>query len=110
MNHEQEAELRNAVLARNAARRRLQLATGGAVAVAVGLSGVFAALAAGSTHFKKAIVRAPATRSARPLAALTVAPAAPLVSANVDPPTSASPPASAPTPSYQPPVVSSGGS
>lgn len=110
MNHDEQAELRNAVLARNAARRRLRRATGAAVAIAVGLSGVFAALAAGSTHSKKTIVRASTARSARPLAALTAAPAAPLVAVNVEPPASVSPSASAPTSSYQPPVVSSGGS
>ena len=44
-----------AVLARDAALRRLRRLTGGAIAVAVALSGVFAGVAAGSTHTKKAV-------------------------------------------------------
>ena len=92
---------------------RLRRATGGAVAVAVALGGVFAALAASATHPKKTVV--PAT-SGRKLPALTSAPAPPLVevqspdgAASSSTP-SQSAPATAPTPSYQPPVVSSGGS
>ena len=69
-------ELRHAIGEREAARVRLRRATGGAVAVAVALGGVFAALAAGATHPKKTI--APIT-SAKKVPALTSAPAAPLV-------------------------------
>jgi hypothetical protein len=106
-------ELRRAIGAREAAQVRLRRATGGAVAVAVALGGVFAALAAGATHSKKAGMSA---TSVRTLPALTSAPAPPLVelqapggSASSSTP-SQSAPAAAPTPSYAPPVVSSGGS
>ncbi len=107
-------ELRQAIGEREAARARLRRATSGAVAVAVALGGVFAALAAGATHPKKTVVP---TTSGKKVSALTSAPAAPLVevqSGDGSPSSGASSvspaPASAPTPSYQQPVVSSGGS
>ena len=79
------------------------------MAVAVALGGVFAALAAGATHAKTTAVR---TTGAPRLPALTTAPAAPLV--EVSSPdgsaSSQSAPAAAPTPAYEPPIVSSGGS
>jgi esterase/lipase len=56
-------ELRHAIGEREAARARLRRATGGAVAVAVALGGVFAALAAGATHPKKTV--APSTSAKR---------------------------------------------
>jgi len=100
-----------AVLARDAAYTRLRRVTGGVVAVAVGLSAVFAAVAANATHAKRTIVRTQAGVGARQLRPLSVAPAAPLVSAQSDaPPPAQAPQATAPTPSYAPPVVSSGGS
>jgi hypothetical protein len=106
--------LRHAIGEREAARVRLRRATGGAVAVAVALGGVFAALAAGATHPKKTVV--PST-SAKKAPALTSAPAAPLVevqspdgSSSSDSPSVSSAPEAAPTPSYEQPVVSSGGS
>jgi hypothetical protein len=75
---------------------------------------VFAALAAGATHPKKTVV--PST-SAKKAPALTSAPAAPLVevqsldgSSSSDSPSVSSAPEAAPTPSYEQPVVSSGGS
>jgi hypothetical protein len=100
-----------AIRARNAAHVRLRRFTSGAVAVAVGLSAVFAALAANATHAKKTIVGSPAKHSASQVRPLTVAPAAPLVSVEADAsPVAPTPQATAPTPSYAPPVVSSGGS
>src|SRR6476469_3543934 len=100
-----------AIRARDAAHMRLRRFTGGAVAVAVGLSAVFAAPAANATHAKKTIVRSPAKRTASQVRPLTVAPAAPLVSVQAHAsPVSPTPQATAPTPSYAPPVVSSGGS
>ena len=105
-----DGDLRRAVGAREAARARLRRATAGAVALAVALGGVFAALAASATHPRKTVL--PAT-SAEKLPALTSAPAPPLVevqSLDSSSAPSQSAPATAPTPSYQPPVVSSGGS
>jgi hypothetical protein len=106
-------ELRWAIGVREAARVRLRRATGGVVAVAVVLGGVFAALAAGATHSKRVAVSG---TSVRKLPALTSAPAAPLVevqpaggSSSSSTPTQSAP-AVPPTPSYAPPVVSSGGS
>ena len=99
-----------AIRARDAAHVRLRRSTGAAVAVAVGLSAVFAALAANATHARKAIVRSPAKGRASQVRPLTVAPAAPLVSVQADAPVAQAPQATAPTPSYAPPVVSSGGS
>ena len=77
--------------------------------LAVGLGGMFAALAAGATHAKTTAVR---TSGALRPPALTTAPPAPLV--EVSSPdgsaSSQSAPAAAPTPAYEPPIVSSGGS
>jgi hypothetical protein len=111
METEEQTRRNAAILARDAADVRLRRATGGAVAVAVGLSAVFAGLAANATHAKKTTVRRSATRNVRQVRPLTVAPAAPLISVQVDaPPVAQAPQATAPTPSYAPPVVSSGGS
>jgi hypothetical protein len=111
MDTEAQTRTRAAVLARDAAHVRLRRFTGGAVGVAVGLSAVFAALAANATHAKKTIVRNPSGRASRQWHPLTVAPAAPLVSVQAGaPPAAQAPQATAPTPSYAPPVVSSGGS
>jgi len=111
MDPEQQTRTRQAMLARDAAHTRLRRYTGGAAAVALGLSAVFAALAANATHAKKAIVRNPSLPSAHRARPLTVAPAAPLVSVQADAtPVTPTPQAVAPNPSYAPPVVSSGGS
>lgn len=107
---DRQAEVRRAAAARDAARARLRRATAGTVAVAVALSGAFAALAAGSTHpAAKVAVRLP-RRHVRKLPPLTTAPPAPLVSAEAAAPAAQAAPASAPTQSYAPPVVVSGGS
>ena len=111
MDTKEQTRTYEAIRARDAAHVRLRRFTGGAVAVAVGLSAAFAALAANATHAKKTVVRSPEQRSARQVRPLTVAPAAPLVSVQADePPVAPAPQATAPTPSYAPPVVSSGGS
>ena len=100
--------------ARDAALLRLRRATQLSIALMVALGGAFAALAAGSTHTKKTIARAP-VRKAR-ATVLATAPAPPLVSAQAAPSTASSaasapaPPVAAPVPSYSPPVVVSGGS
>ena len=98
----------HSALARDAAARRVRLATQISVATMVALGGTFAALAAGSTHTKKAIARVPGRRAAA-AAVLASAPVPPLVGAQSSAPSSAAS-AAAPTPSYQPPVVVSGGS
>jgi hypothetical protein len=98
---------RRAARARDAAQRRLRRVTQISVAVMVALGGTFAALAAGSTHTKKTILGAPVGRARA--AVLVQAPAPPLVGAQSFAAAPA-PPATAPTPSYAPPVVVSGGS
>ena len=104
---------RRAAAARDGAVRRLRRATQVSVAAMVALGGAFTALAAGSTHPKTAAVHRAAPKTA---AAVVAAPAPPLVtvqSAATPTPTptpTQAPAVQAPTPSYQPPVVSSGGS
>ena len=95
-----------AVLARDAALRRLRRLTGGAIAVAVALSGVFAGVAASSTHTKKAV---PEVQHEVRSVTRTTPPLPPEPSA---PPSSAAPqPAPAPlVPATAQPVVVSGGS
>ncbi|MFZ1880375.1 MAG: hypothetical protein WAU41_09420 [Gaiellaceae bacterium] len=97
--------------ARDAARLRLRRLTQASVALMVALGGAFAALAAGSTHTKKTVVRAHTVKART--AILTQAPAPPLVSAHSpasSEPAAPAPPVSAPTQSYSAPVVVSGGS
>jgi hypothetical protein len=97
--------------ARDAARIRLRRLTQASVALMVALGGTFAALAAGSTHTKKTVVRAHTVKART--AILTQAPAPPLVSAHSpssSAPAAPAPPVSAPTPTYSAPVVVSGGS
>ena len=100
-----------AAIARDAARLRLRRLTQVSTAIMVALGTAFAALAAGSTHTKKTVVRVAARR---PRAAIQVrAPAPPLVAAQSPAPaasTAPAPPVAAPTPTYSPPVVVSGGS
>jgi len=105
------ATVGRAVRARDAADRRVRIATGGVVAVAAALTGVLAAVASGSTHARRVVTRVEHVR-ARSARSPVVAPAPPLVAVNsapAEPPSSpAQPPAvAAPT---QPPVVVSGGS
>ena len=94
--------------ARDAARARLRRATRVSVGASLALGGVLATLAAGATHTKKAPYVQRVVRRTR---VLTVAPAPPLVAVAdqaAEPQTAA--PVAPPTPSYAPPVVSSGGS
>lgn len=101
-----------AVAARSAAVRRVRRLTGVAIGVAAALAGVFTALAAGSTHHRRATVLDPKTSTSRKLAAV-VAPAPPLVGLRdaAPPPPASSAPAPAPAPApAAPPVVVSGGS
>lgn len=114
---DERAELRRALAMRDRAHQRLRGATGGAVAMALALSGIFAVLAAGSTYPKKKVVvtRAAAPRRRSRVAPLPVAPAAPLVAAHQAAsapaaPSSSAPAASAAVPSSAPAVVVSGGS
>ena len=110
-------DVRHASLARDAATRRLRRVTQLAVAVMVALGGAFTALAAGSTHPRKTGVRAPLRHVAAVV--LAQAPVPPLVGVQSSAPDSSAaqaaaaapaPPASAPVPSYSPPVAVSGGS
>ncbi len=108
-------DVRRSAQSRDAATLRLRRVTQLSVALMVALAGAFTALAAGSTHTKKAIVRVPARRVASPVV-LVRAPAPPLIGSQSAPPAAneapAAPatPAPAPAPTYQPPVVVSGGS
>src|SRR5471032_1012501 len=101
---------RQAARKRDDARQRLRRLTQCSVALVVALGGGFAALAAASTHPKKASARPAArpSRPSRPLASLAAAPAPPLI--EVQRSAAAEPPAAAPTPSYAAPVAVSGGS
>jgi hypothetical protein len=92
-----------AALARDAALRRLRRLTGAMIALAVALSGVFAGVAATSTHARK-VVRRP-RRIVRSAATPALPPAsrAPQAAAPA-------PPAQAPVQAAAPPVVVSGGS
>lgn len=94
-----------AALARDAALLRQRRLTGGVVVVALALSGMFAGVAASSTHAKKAVRRA--RRVARSSSTIPALPAAPSAPAEAATPT---PPAAAPSVASSPPVVSSGGS
>lgn len=84
----------------------------------VALGGVFAALAAASTHTKKTVVVSGSTRQVSASSAVLIqAPAPPLVGLQSPPPDASSAPApapaapaAAPAQSYQQPVVVSGGS
>jgi hypothetical protein len=92
-----------AVLARDAALRRLRRLTGGLIAGAVALSAVFAGVAASSTTHTKKVVRKTqgATLSVTTTPPLPPAPAAPAAAA---------PTTQAPVPTQAPPVAVSGGS
>ena len=106
------SDLRRAAATRDVALARLRRLTAVVVAVGLALTAVFAALASGSTHVTKAVVRHVRARSAPspPVAA----PVPPLVAAHDAAPTPAPSAAPAPTPAPAPqaasPVVVSGGS
>jgi len=94
-----------AALGRDAALRRLRRLTGALIAGAMALSGVFAGVAASSTHTQKKAVRRPQpeTRSVATTPPLPPEPSAPASAAPA-------PPAEAPAPTPEPPVAVSGGS
>jgi hypothetical protein len=103
-------DVRRSAQARDAATLRLRRATQVSVAIMVALGGAFTALAAGSTHTKRAMVRTPVHRVAA-AAVLVRAPAPPLIGSQSAPPANVAPTApAAPAPTYQQPVVVSGGS
>ncbi len=80
-----------AALARDAALLRQRRLTGGVVVVALALSGMFAGVAASSTHAKKAVRRARrvARTSSSTIPALPAAPSAPVEAATPTPPAAA---------------------
>ena len=103
------SEQRPAITLRDAAKQRLRRTTQLSIAATIVVGGVFASLAAGSTHFTKRVVR----QAHRPAKAVvqTQAPAPPLVDVRSTAPPAPSPAQPvAPTVTPQPPVVVSGGS
>lgn len=100
-----------AALARDAALRRLRRLTGALIAGAMALSGVFAGVAASSTHTPKKTVRRP-QRETRSVVTTPPLPPEPSAPESAAPSQSAAPapPAEAPAPTPEPPVVVSGGS
>jgi hypothetical protein len=102
---------RSAVLARDAATARLRRMTVGAFAGASALAVVFAGVAAGTTHAKKAAVRAVArTAPVSALPAVKVSAPSPTPPGGGTAVAAPAAPVQAPTPAYTPPVVTSGGS
>jgi hypothetical protein len=104
------SERRRAVTTRDVAARRLRRTTQLSIAATLVVGGVFASLAAGSTHFTKSVAR-----QTRKVVAKTVvqAPAPPLVAVQrqATPAAPAAPaPSVAPAATAQAPVVVSGGS
>jgi hypothetical protein len=102
------SERRRAITLRDVAKQRLRRTTQLSIAATIVIGGVFASLAAGSTHFTKRVVR----QTHRPVTKTVVqAPAPPLVNVQSPAPPAPSPtPQVAPTVTPQPPVVVSGGS
>jgi len=108
---EKETTPHRARTARDDGLRRLRRLTGAAIAAAVGLSGVFAGIAATSTHPRRA-VRVPRTRTVAPRT--LSAPALPEARApGLEAPSQSgtpTPPTVSPAPAVSPPVAVSGGS
>jgi hypothetical protein len=102
------SERRRAITLRDVAKQRLRRTTQLSIAATIVIGGVFASLAAGSTHFTRRVAR----QTHRSVTKTVVqAPAPPLV--NVQNPAAPAPspaPQVAPTVTPQPPVVVSGGS
>lgn len=110
--HDERPDVRGRASTRDAATIRLRRVTRASIAGAAALGGVFAALAAGSTHPKK--TGQPQVRSASTTAA-AAAPAPALIPAHAGAGSetgsaSPSPSPAAPAPASTPPVVVSGGS
>jgi len=93
---------------RDVAKRRLRRTTQLAIAATIVVGGVFASLAAGSTHFAKHVARQ--TRRVATTKTLVQAPAPPLVSVQSSSSPAAPTPSVAPAATSQAPVVVSGGS
>jgi hypothetical protein len=105
-----EVSPQRAGIARDVGLARLRRLTGAAVAAALGLSAVFAGVAASSTHSRKAPrVRARSTRQLVSTPALPPA-HAPSLGADAAPSAPLTPPSSPPAPTASPPVAVSGGS
>jgi hypothetical protein len=103
------SERRRAITLRDVAKRRLRRTTQLSIAATIVIGGVFASLAAGSTHFTKRVVR----QTHRSVSKTVVqAPAPPLVNVQspAPPPAPSPAPTVAPTVTPQPPVIVSGGS
>lgn len=101
-------ELRRAVASRDSAFTRTRRVTAGAIAVGAALTAAFTALAAGSTHLRKAVVHRVRVRT--PAAKPVTAPVPPLVAAHEAAPPPPSSPGPQQLPQSVPPVVVSGGS
>jgi hypothetical protein len=103
------SERRRAVTTRDIATRRLRRTTQLSIAATLVVGGVFASLAAGSTHFTKAVVRQ--TRKVATKTVVHAAPAPPLVAVQSQAaPVAPTTPSVAPAATAQAPVVVSGGS
>jgi hypothetical protein len=102
------SERRRAVTTRDIATRRLRRTTQLSIAATLLVGGVFASLAAGSTHFTKAVVRQ--TRKVATKTVVHAAPAPPLVAVQSQAAPVAPPQSVAPAATAQAPVVVSGGS
>jgi hypothetical protein len=95
---------------RDVAKRRLRRTTQLSIAATIVIGGVFASLAAGSTHFTKRVARQ-ARRATTKTVVQVQAPAPPLVAVQSTPSTPAPTPSVAPpAATAQAPVVVSGGS
>jgi hypothetical protein len=105
------SERRRAITLRDVAKRRLRRTTQLSIAATIVIGGVFASLAAGSTHFTKRVVRQ-THRSVSKTVVQAQAPAPPLVNVQspAPPPAPSPAPTAPPTVTPQPPVVVSGGS
>jgi hypothetical protein len=108
---EKELPPHRARAARDAGLRRLRTVTGAAVAAALGLSAVFAGIAASSTHLRRiARVQRSSATTARKATTPALPPArAPGLAAPSSPATP-TPPTASPAPTASPPVAVSGGS
>jgi hypothetical protein len=104
------SERRRAVTTRDIAVRRLRRTTQLSIAATLVVGGVFATLAAGSTHFTKTVVRQ-TRKAATKTVVQAPAPAPPLVAVQSQAaPVAPTTPSVAPAATAQAPVVVSGGS
>jgi hypothetical protein len=109
---EKELAPHRARAARDDGLRRLRRLTGAAVATALGLSGIFAGIAASSTHPRRT-ARLPRTTAARPTRKASTPALPPARAPGMAAPSSSvtpTPPGVSPAPAESPPVAVSGGS